>query len=158
MKLWSATRENLPTARHALRTAGGATLSLIVARALRLPEPYWAAVATLLVMQSSLEAAVPVAAERIVATALGALTGGIEATFFGQNLVAFAVSIFVLGLISSRFRVAKTGYRYASITLAIVVLIPRVQPAWLIAVHRFVEVSIGVLVGLGVAAIWRDDD
>jgi len=41
-----------------------------------------------------------------------------------------------------------TSYRYASVTLTIIVLIPRTNPAWIVALHRFIEVSVGIIVAL----------
>jgi hypothetical protein len=73
--------------------------------------------------------------------------------FFGANLVAFAVAIVLIGLLSIAFRLEKIAYRYASITLAIIVLIPRSPPAWIIARHRFLEVSVGIIVALTVVAL-----
>ena len=54
MKLWTWKRENLPSLSHALRTAVAATLSVVIARLVGMPEAYWAAIATLVVMQSTL--------------------------------------------------------------------------------------------------------
>jgi hypothetical protein len=53
--------------------------------------------------------------ERIVVSALGAYVGAIEATYFGQSLVAFGVAIFLLGLMSLASRLDKPGYQYASV-------------------------------------------
>jgi uncharacterized membrane protein YccC len=53
-------------------------------------------------------------------------------------------------------RLEKTGYRYASVTLTIIVLIPRTGAPWSIAAHRFIEVSIGIVVALVVVAIWEE--
>jgi len=89
------------------------------------PESYWAAIATLVVMQSTLGATLTLSIERIIATAVGASIGALEANFLGANLVAFALAIFLVGLLSIAFRLEKTAYRYASITLTIIVLIPR---------------------------------
>ena len=50
----------------------------------------------------------------------------------------------------------KTAYRYASITLAIIVLIPRSNAAWIVALHRFFEVSVGIIVALALAAVWPE--
>src|SRR5690349_23144672 len=72
MKVWSWKKENLPSVRHSVRTAVAATASVIVARLVQMPEAYWAAIATLVVMQSSLGATLTLSLERIVATALGA--------------------------------------------------------------------------------------
>jgi uncharacterized membrane protein YccC len=156
VKFWTWKRENLPTIRNAIRTSVAATLSVLVARLVGMPEAYWTAIATLVVMQSTLSATLPLAIERIAASALGASVGAIEATYFGHNLVAFGLAIFVLGLASLVFRMEKTGYRYAGITLAIVVLVPRAEAPWTIAAHRFIEVSIGILVALAVVAIWPE--
>ncbi len=49
-----------------------------------------------------------------------------------------------------------TAYRYAGITLTIIVLIPRSNPAWIVALHRFIEVSVGIIVALLVVAIWPE--
>jgi len=157
MKLWTWKEENLPSVGHAVRTAVAATLSVLVARLVRLPEAYWAVIATLVVMQSPLSSTVPLAVQRIVASALGASIGAIEAACFGANLVAFSLTIFVLGLISMAFRLEKVGYSYAGMTLAIIVLIRHPEVPWIAAVHRFAEVSLGILVALAVVAVWQEE-
>jgi uncharacterized membrane protein YccC len=125
MKLWAWDEKNLPSIMHAIRTAVAATASVIIARLVQMPEAYWAAIATLVVMQSTLGATLTLSIERIVATAVGASVGALVANFFGANLIAFAAAIVLIGLLSIAFRLEKTAYRYASITLAIIVLIPR---------------------------------
>jgi uncharacterized membrane protein YgaE (UPF0421/DUF939 family) len=57
--------------------------------------------------------------------------------------------------VSSRQK-QKFNYRYASITLAIIVLIPRTAAPWTIALHRFLEVSVGITVALAVVALWPE--
>jgi len=150
MKFWSWQKENLPSITHSIRTAAAATVSVVVARLVQMPEAYWAAIATLVVMQSTLSI------ERIVATAVGASVGAVEANYFGANLIAFMLAIFFIGLVSLAFRLEKTAYRYASVTLAIIVLIPRTNPAWIVALHRFIEVSVGIIVALIVVAVWPE--
>lgn len=156
MKLWKWEQENLPSVVHSIRTALAAALSLAAARLFGLPEAYWAAIATLVVMQSTLRATLLISVERITATALGAVIGALVASYFTGNLLLFATAVFVLGLLSAAFRMEKTAYRYASVTVAIIVLIPRSNPAWIVAIHRFVEVSVGILVALGVTAVWPE--
>src|SRR6266446_5001588 len=156
MKLWTWRKEELPSLSHALRTAVAATLSVVIARLVGMPEAYWAAIATLVVMQSTLGATLTLSIERIVATAVGASVGALEANYCGANLIAFALAIVFVGLLSVAFRLEKTAYRYASITLAIVVLIPRSNPPWSIALHRFIEVSVGIIVALAVVAVWPE--
>ena len=156
VKLWKWEPENLPSVIHSIRTAIAATISLAVARLFGLPEAYWAAIATLVVMQSTLGATLLTSVERIVATALGALAGALLANYFTGNLLVFAAAVFVLGLLCAAFRVEKSAYRYASITLAIIVLIPRSNAAWIVALHRFFEVSVGIVVALALAAVWPE--
>lgn len=156
MKLWKSEPENLPSVVHSIRTAVAATVSLALARLFGLPEAYWAAIATLVVMQSTLAATLLISIERIAATALGAVIGALVASYFAGNLLLFAVMVFVLGLLCAGFRMEKTAYRYAGVTLAIIVLIPRANPAWIVALHRFVEVSVGILVALAVTAVWPE--
>jgi uncharacterized membrane protein YgaE (UPF0421/DUF939 family) len=156
VKLWKWEPENLPSVIHSIRTAIAATISLAVARLFGLPEAYWAAIATLVVMQSTLGATVLISVERIAASALGALAGALLATWFTVNLFIFAAAVFVLGFLCAAFRMEKSAYRYASITLAIIVLIPRANAAWIVALHRFFEVSVGIVVALVLAAVWPE--
>ena len=157
MTLWTWKRENLPSPSHAFRTAVAATLSIILGRLVGLPEAYWAAIATVVVMQSPLGDTVPLAIERIVASALGASLGAIESIYFGANLFVFALAVLLLGLISFVLRLEKVGYSYACITLVIIVLIPRAETPWIAAAHRFAEVSLGILVALAIVAVWREE-
>jgi len=156
VKLWKWEPQNLPSAIHSIRTAIAATISFAVARLFGLPEAYWAAIATLVVMQSTLGATLLISVERIVATALGALAGALLANYFTGNLLVFAGAVFVLGFLCAAFRMEKSAYRYASITLAIIVLIPRSNAAWIIALHRFFEVSVGIVIALALAAVWPE--
>ena len=156
VKLWKWEQENLPSVVHSIRTATAAGLSLVVARLFAFPEPYWAAIATLPVIQSTLGATLVISMQRVAATALGAFIGAIMATYFGGNVVVFAAAVFVIGLLCLALRIEKNAYRYASITLAIVALIPRSNPAWLVALYRFFEVSVGILVALALAGGWPE--
>jgi uncharacterized membrane protein YccC len=156
VKLWKWEPQNLPSVIHSIRTAIAATISLAVSHLFGLPEAYWAAIATLMVMQSTLGATLLISVERIAATALGALAGAFLANYFTGNLAVFAAAVFVLGLFCAAFRMEKSAYRYASITFAIIVLIPRSNAAWIVALHRFFEVSVGIVVALALAAAWPE--
>jgi uncharacterized membrane protein YccC len=148
---------NLPSLPNAFRTALAATISILLGRLVGLPEAYWPAIATVVVMQSPLGDTVPLAIQRIVASALGAALGAIESTYFGANLFVFGLAMLLLGLISFVLRLEKIGYSYACITLVIIVLIPRAEMPWIAAPHRFAEVSLGILVALAVVGIWREE-
>jgi len=153
---WLAAELNRQALVHSARTAVAALVSLAVARAFRLPEAYWAAITALVVMQSTLGAALEVSRTRFAGTALGALVGALVAAYFPQSILVFAVVVFGIGLLSAALHLDRTAYRFASITLAIIMLVERNKPAWVIATHRFVEVSVGIVVALALTAIWPE--
>ena len=148
--------ENPSTLEHAARTAVAAIVSLLVARLFRLPEAYWAAVSTLIVMQSTLGAALPISAQRLAGTALGGVAGGFAAAYFPGNAFVFGIAVFLMGVLCAGFRVERSAYRYASVAVAIIMLVPRANKAWVIAIHRFVEVSIGIAIALAITAAWPE--
>jgi len=124
----------------------------------RLPESYWAAITTLVITQSSLGAALTVSWQRFVGTALGAVLGGIVASYFPSQLLVFGICVFILGLLCAVAHSDRNAYRFGGVTLAIVLLIPRTNPAWKIAFHRFAEVSIGIGVALIFAWVWPEKE
>jgi uncharacterized membrane protein YccC len=131
-------------------------LSYLAARLFRLPEAYWAPISTFIVMQSTLGAALPVSVQRFAGTGLGAVAGGATVTFFGGSLWGFGIAVFLIGVLCAVLRVERSAYRYACITLAIVMLVTRSTGVWLIAMHRFFEVSLGIVVGLLLSAVWPE--
>ena len=140
-------------AEDSARTALAAVASFLIARLLRMPEAYWAAISTIIVLQSTLGAALTISWQRFAGTVLGAAAGGLLSTYFRANLAVFGAGVFLLGLICAFLRV-RNAYRFAGVTLAITMLIPRDSPAWVAAEHRFVEVSVGIAVGLAITAVW----
>jgi uncharacterized membrane protein YccC len=145
-----------PVLVHSMRTGVAAVTSVLVARLFRLPEAYWAPITTLVIAQSSLGAALTVSWQRIVGTATGAVLGAIVANYFGMSLLVFGVSVFLLGVLFAATQTDRAAYRFGGITLAIVLLIPRTEPASRIAFHRFAEVSIGIGVALVFAVVWPE--
>ena len=128
-----------------VRTAVATLVSLLVARALKFPEYYWAPISTIIIMQSSIQP-FQGAWQRFVGTALGAALGGAIASYVGRSAVIYAIGIFLCGILAAFSRV-WSAYRVAAITFSIVVLISR-GPAWVFAWHRFLEVSLGIAVAL----------
>ncbi len=141
----------------AVRTTVAAILSLLVAELFRMPEAYWATITTIIIMQSTLGAALSVSGQRLAGTVLGAGTGALLATYFDSNLAMFGVGLFLLGILCAVLRL-ETAYRFAGVTLAIIVLIGRDRSAWVIAEHRLIEVSVGIAVGLMMTIVWPERD
>src|SRR5437868_2737645 len=111
MKFWVWNEKNLPSITHSVRTAVAATASVIIAHLVQMPEAYWAAIATLVVMQSSLGATLALSIERVIATALGASVGAIEANYFRANLFSVSRRSYLLSKRYSSVRFAGTGCR-----------------------------------------------
>jgi uncharacterized membrane protein YccC len=139
---------------HSARTTVAAVSALLVARLFHLPEAYWACITAVIVTQSNLGATLTISGQRLAGTALGATAGALISSYLGPNVIAFGLGLFVLGLLCAALHLEKNAYRYAGITLAIVLLVPHSSTAWTIAVHRFLEVSIGIAVALLLTAIW----
>ncbi len=141
------------TLSHALRTAMAAVVSMLLARALRLPEFYWAPISTIVILLSVTDP-LALAWQRFVGTALGAVAGALIATFLPMNWMVYGAGILVCGILSALLRLGS-AYRFAAITLTIVLLVAHSRPPWVVAYHRFVEVSLGIAVALVVSKLWR---
>ncbi|MGA3325859.1 MAG: FUSC family protein [Terriglobia bacterium] len=141
---------------HSVQTTIAAVVSVLIARLCKLTESYWAAITTMIVMQSTLGAALTISKRRLAGSALGATMGALLATYAGKSVLGFGAGIFLRGVICAVLHMERSAYRYAGITLAIVMLVARSQPAWIIAIHRFIEISLGIVVGLLLTAVWPE--
>lgn len=146
-----------PVVISSVRTAIAATGSFLIARLAGLPEAYWAPIITLVVMQSTLHATLKISGERFIGTVLGAVAGGLLTHSFPQAWWVFAAGVFVLGIVCATLHL-QNSYRFAGITLAIVILIPHTAAPWIVALHRSIEVTIGIVVGLAMTALWTEPD
>jgi uncharacterized membrane protein YgaE (UPF0421/DUF939 family) len=136
----------------AARTTIAAVVSLLLARLLKLPESYWAPISAIVIIQSTLDPRA-VAWQRFAGTAIGAVVGAFIAAFFPSNTLVYAAGIFFCGALCDLLRI-RTAYRFAAITVSIILLIAHQNAAWIVAAHRFVEVSVGIAVALAVAELW----
>jgi len=144
------------TVLHSARTAIAAVICTLLARSLlKLPQFYWAPVSTVVILLSS-TSPIKLAWQRFVGTALGAAMGALIATYFTDNLLVYGIGMFTSGIVSALLRVG-TAYRFAGITLTIVLLVPHLHSPGRMAFHRFLEVSLGIAVALVVTLIWRLD-
>jgi uncharacterized membrane protein YccC len=158
LRKWVIAQDNPPSIAHVVLSVLTAVVSYVIARLFRLPEAYWAPMSALLVMQLTLSAAFPIAVQYVVGTAVGAAVGALTDIYFHTSLSAFGAAIVLVGLLCVALRVERSAFRYASITLVIVMLVPRSTNGGLVALHRFLEVSIGIAVGLALFAIWQKID
>jgi uncharacterized membrane protein YgaE (UPF0421/DUF939 family) len=135
-----------------LRTTVAAVASMLLARQLKLPEYYWAPISTIVVVQSTIPP-LTLGWQRFVGTALGAVVGAALATLFPPTAPVYALGIFLCGLLAW-LAGAGAPYRFAAITVSIVLLISHTSAPWIVGLHRFLEVSLGIAVALVVTVAW----
>ena len=134
------------------RTALAAVAAMLLARLLKLPEYYWAPISAIVIIQSTIPPHL-LGWQRFVGTALGAVLGAALASYFSPSAVVYALGILLCGMLAWFLRVGG-AYRFAAITLSIILLIPRARPPWIVGWHRFLEVSLGIAVALVVTTVW----
>lgn len=136
-----------------LRTAVAASLAFWLAELLGLRGGYWAAISAIVVMQSEVGATVTASRDRFAGTIMGAVVGWLTALVWHKLILVFAISVLVVMALCSLLKYKNAG-RLGGVTVAIIVLIPYSGPVWQIAIERFLEVSFGIVVSLGVALAW----
>jgi len=117
-----------------------------------MPEFYWAPISTIVILLSTINP-LTLAWQRFAGTALGAALGALIATYVHSNWLVYAVGLFICGILSSLLRVGS-AYRFAAIAMSIVLLIAHDRPPWVVATHRFIEVSVGIAVALLATIVW----
>ena len=128
-------------------------VSLLLARGLRLPEFYWAPISTVVILLSTINP-LTLGWQRFVGTALGAVVGAVIASLFQPSWIVYGLGIFVCGILTAVLRLGH-AYRFAAITLSIVLLIAHTSGPWTVAWHRFLEVSLGIAVALVMTLVWK---
>lgn len=135
-----------------VRTTVAAVIALLLARLLKLPESYWAPISAIVIIQSTIPPRT-LGWQRFVGTALGAVLGVVLATYFSPSVLVYGLGILLCGILAFVLRV-DGAYRFAGITLSIVLLIPHTSPSWIVGWHRFLQVSLGIAVALVVTTLW----
>lgn len=125
---------------------------MYLSRFLGLPEGYWAAITAMIVLQASLGAAIKESWVRVAATAIGAAVAMPCVAFFGQSLIVFGMAVFITVILCSLLRL-QAGLRVGATTVAIIMLISHPGRPWAPGIHRFLEVSFGIIVALVVAKV-----
>jgi len=145
-----STKDNPSTLEHSARTAVAAVVSLLVARLFRLPEAYWASVSTLIrdAIHSGRKPAD--SAQRMAGTAMGTIAGGLSRppTFPANAAGSRYRSISSLGILAQAFAWSRALTATQRRCCHHHTRCHARNLGWITAVHRFVEVSIGIAVGL----------
>ncbi len=140
--------------KQAAKTAIAGVISLLITDLFHLQEGYWAAITALIVMQSNVGATLTASRTRLAGTAVGAVVGGLFVALWGTSVIGFALAVTIAFVSCDLLRLADSQ-RLATVTVAIIMLISRTSAAWVIAVHRFAEVALGILIALLVSlTLW----
>lgn len=124
-----------------------AILSVLLANLLGLSYPYWAAISAIVVL--GLESSLTIAScrDRIIGTAIGAFMGWVTFYFWHGHYVFYGVSVALCIFVCSGLQFEKAG-RLAAATLTLIVLVqPDSRPGH-VAIARFLETGIGVVMAL----------
>lgn len=129
-----------------------AVLSLLLAHLIGLSYPYWAAVSAIVVMGWDTTLTFASCRDRIIGTAIGAFLGWVTFYIWHGNYVVYGVSVAVCIFACSTLQFDKAG-RLAAATLSLIVLAQPDDTPGHIAIARFLEIVIGVVVALAVTLL-----
>jgi uncharacterized membrane protein YgaE (UPF0421/DUF939 family) len=136
-----------------IRTALAAVLAYWITSVLHLPGDYWAAISAIVVMQSEIGATVMASRDRLAGTAFGAVVGLITSLIWHHSLFVYGLAVLLVVMLCTALNYKNAG-RLGGVTVTIIVLIHFPGPLWQIALQRFLEVSVGILISLFVAVAW----
>jgi uncharacterized membrane protein YccC len=135
---------------HAVKSGVAAALAVLGHQLLLLPDkthPAWAAASALIVMQSNLGGSWKASGQRLLGTAVGALTGGLFTGLLGVNVVWLGAAVCVTLLVCSGLGL-RESLRLAGVTLVLVMLSGQETSPWAVAGQRFLDVVLGILSAL----------
>jgi len=126
--------------------------ALYIADLVNLPQAYWAAISALVVMGADVGETFKASRDRLSGTAIGAVTGGIFAFFGRRHLLWFALAVCATALLCEALKL-KQSLRLAGVTVAVIMLTGDSPSPVPTMIHRFLEVSLGIVVALVISAL-----
>jgi uncharacterized membrane protein YgaE (UPF0421/DUF939 family) len=150
--MWLSRNFTRTSFEQAIATGAAGIVSLYAAKFLRLPQGYWAAISSFIVLQSNVAATLSAARGRLIGTAIGALIGAVFVRYVGTHPLWLGLAVILTVLLCHGLGL-EDSYRLACVTVAIVMLISSAHSAWITAGYRFLEVSLGIVVAVVIAGI-----
>ena len=136
---------------HAAKTAVAAGLCYWMAHILGLPDGYWAAISAIIVLQSNFGATMTASRDRLIGTLIGAVLG-FSFSFLGvlpwNFMAAVLLAVILCGVLGLR-----SSSRLAGVTISVVMLVEAGGSHTLLALHRVMEVVVGIVVALLIATL-----
>ena len=146
--------------RHALRTAIAASATAALTQVLHLEQGYWAVFSSILVLQAHFGSSIAASWARLLGTACGAVLGALAATgadaLLGPGMSTLTAAMFVTIFLCALLAAKNDNLRLAGLTAAVVICLHATvgQSAFSIGLSRFLEVSLGIVVAMGVSLAW----
>ncbi len=149
----------IPGFRQAFITAAGAWISYSTTVRFGLHEGFWAAISAIVVMQANLDDTRHSARDRFIGTAIGGLIAWGCASIWHAHVWIYALSVLITVFCCWVANIGNAG-RLAAVTVTVIVLIPRQEPIGQVAWFRFLEVSWGIAVAVGIVSAfdWITDN
>ncbi|MCX7694308.1 MAG: aromatic acid exporter family protein [Caloramator sp.] len=129
-----------------LKTALSVFLSIIISNLFGLDYPFYAAIASLVCMQSTLEKTYTTGKNRLLGTVVGAILGFIFASFFPTNAIFSALGIVTLIYICNKLNWNDAISMAGIVFLAIMLNIKDNKHALIYSYKRLFETLIGIVV------------
>jgi uncharacterized membrane protein YccC len=136
---------------HAAKTALAAALCWWIATRFGLHDGYWGAISAIIVLQSNFGATISASRDRLLGTLIGALFGfafSLFGTLPWNYIAALLAAMIVCGLLGLR-----SSSRLAGVTITIIMLVQASSSHWLFALHRVIEVFLGIVVALAISTL-----
>jgi uncharacterized membrane protein YccC len=134
-----------------LKTGLAAGLCFWVTPLVHLHQGQWAAISAIVVLQSNVGSTVRASRDRFFGTVIGALLGYLATiTPWANWAVTYSVTVMAALLLCAALRL-KNSSRLAAITLTIVMATHSPGSHWSIALERFLEVNLGIVIALSVS-------
>jgi uncharacterized membrane protein YgaE (UPF0421/DUF939 family) len=137
---------------HSVLTAVAVVMCLLLVKLLPLREGYWAAISTVVVMQSDVWPTVTAGRDRFFGTGIGAVIGWLTAMIWHDNLLVFGLAVAVTLMACSALGLKSAG-RLVGATICLIVLVPGAGPQWRIPLDRFIEVSLGIFMAVTISVL-----
>jgi uncharacterized membrane protein YccC len=123
-----------------------------VSRVPWLREPYWAPIAAVVVLYPEREAMKRAAFDRFIGTIIGCVIGWGSAVWWHENILIYGGAIVAAVAVCTLLRLENAS-RLCAVAVTVLTLVPHVESAHRVALHRFLEVSYGVACALGFSLV-----
>jgi uncharacterized membrane protein YccC len=133
--------------KHAIKVAVAAALCYEITRRLGSGQGWWAAITSIVVLQSDVGTTLRTCRDRLIGTAMGALLGWPVSIFWHGNVLIYALAVVFLIIFCNLIGLSNAG-RLGAVALTVIVLVHFEVSPGRAALSRFLEVALGVVVAL----------